>query len=134
MTEQQFLGNEPKPKLQAYLPNGHRIPPALAAATRYDIAQARIAELDKAAADIRVGVKPAHTEPTVFAFMDEAAALELPAVPAEPDLWFDTETTATRALQEIQNGNINSSIAYLQSALAFAQNYRHSISAGVVGL
>jgi hypothetical protein len=124
MTEQQFLGNEPKPKLQAYLPNGHRIPPALAAATRYDIAQARIEELDKAAADIRVGVKPVEC----------FRRFELPPVPAEPDLWLDTESSATRALLEIQSGNINSSIAYLQSALAFAQNYRHSISAGVVGL
>jgi hypothetical protein len=131
ITEQAFLGNEPRK--QAYLPNGHRFRPDLAAATRYDIAKARIEELDRAAADIRVG-KPVHAEPSAFAFMDEAAALELPALPAEPDLWLDTETTATRALNEIQNGNINSSIAYLQSALAFALNYRHSISTGVAGL
>ena len=123
ITEQAFLGNEPK--LQAYLPNGHRIPPALAAAARYDIAQARIEELDRAAADIRAGVKHEPAESRRFA---------LSPVPAEPDLWLDTESSATRALLEIQAGNINSSIAYLQSALAFALNYRHSISAGVAGL
>ena len=125
ITEQEFLGNHATAPVQAYLPNGHRIPPALAAATRYDIAQARIEELDRAAADIRAGVKHVPSESRRF---------DLPPVPAEPDLWLDTESSATRALLEIQAGNINSSIAYLQSALAFALNYRHSISAGVAGL
>lgn len=61
------------------------------------------------------------------------ADAELPAVEAtfssaEPDLWFQAEKQAEKGLVEIQNGNINAGIAFLQSALAFAQNYRHSLT------
>lgn len=138
ITEQEFLGNEPK--RQSYLPNGHRLPgtfslgkgrylrPDLSPLVRSDVEQARAEQLagapwawseDAAAADV-------HALP---------AADDLPAEPSrqEPDLWLETETHATRALNEIQDGNINSSIAFLQSALAFALNYRHSISYEVTG-
>lgn len=128
ITEQEFLGNHATAPVQAYLPNGHRIRPDLAAVGRNDIEQARAAQLagtpwtwseDAAAADL-------HALP---------AADDLPAEPSrqEPDLWLETEAHTERALREIQDGNINSSIAYLQSALAFALNYRHSISYEVTG-
>lgn len=49
----------------------------------------------------------------------------------QADLWLDAEEQATRALAEIQDGNINAGIACLQAALAFAQNYRHSLTEDV---
>lgn len=62
-------------------------------------------------------------------------AADVPAVEAtflertkQADLWLDAEEQATRALAEIQDGNINAGIACLQASLAFAQNYRHSLT------
>lgn len=114
-TEQQFLGNVtreqiaeaarfgvplPAAPLQHYAPNAHRIPRDL---TREQ------------------------------AILDELAAGTLPAADLaherkEPDLWLDAEGQTHRALVEIQDGNINAGIAYLQAALAFAQNHRHSLT------
>lgn len=97
MTEQEFLGNVPR---QAYLPNGHRIRTDFNAFLH--------------------GFQEAISEEVA-----EAAATDLPR--QEADLWLDAEVQATKALQEIQDGNINASVAYLQSALAFALNYRHGL-------
>lgn len=118
MTEQEFLGNAAAslPGLpltegqqqvlnrarQSYLPNGHRLGQGIGAL----FAGAVDSAFDKAEAQLR----------------------ELAAATKDPDLWFDTETQTTRALREIQDGNINAGIACLQAALAFAQNYRHSLT------
>lgn len=55
-------------------------------------------------------------------------AADFTAQTKQSDLWFGAEEQATRALAEIQDGNINAGIACLQAALAFAQNYRHSLT------
>jgi hypothetical protein len=139
-TEQQFLGNvstvppvfQPaQPAVlttnrpQAYLPNGHRLRPPFKSVLLQDIDEGRrekiVAELNAAAQD------------TIAQLRDVSARLQpSPPVTEQPasdtDLWLDAEETATRAIHEIQDGNVNAGIAYLQAALAFALNYRQSLS------
>ena len=145
MTEQEFLGNaaasipglplteaqqevltrarrSPAPR-ESYLPNGHRLRPPFQSVLLQDIEEARrekiLAELNAAAQD------------TIAQLRDVSARLQTPPAeePAtEPDLWLDAEITATKAVNEIQDGNINAGIAYLQAALAFALNHRHSLA------
>lgn len=139
-TEQQFLGNAssirprivqqagtesvPAVKRQAYLPNGHRLP--LQSVILSDIEAARheqiLAEFDAAAVGARSLLEGAGA-----ALRTVPQAVADPET-TEPDLWLDAEKQADRALIEIQAGNINAGIACLQAALAFAQNYRHSLT------
>ncbi len=131
-TEQQFLGNQPwsgaekaRIQRQAYLPDGHRLRPPFQSVLLQDIEEARrekiIAELNAAAQD------------TIAQLRDVSARLQPTPPEAEQparatDLWLDAEVTATKAITEIQDGNINAGIAYLQAALAFALNYRQSLT------
>ncbi|QYC54963.1 hypothetical protein SEA_POPPER_46 [Arthrobacter phage Popper] len=121
MTEQEFLGNEPHgiaarfaaelglgaragahptPEMsaprQAYLPNGHRIN----AIVHMDLAEAVREEL-------------------------AAAAAELPATPGA-DLMLTAEQHAQSAVMSLSCGELDEGIAWLQSALAFAQNHRRA--------
>lgn len=121
MTEQQFLGNEPggiaarfaaelsgsmtTPAVirQAYLPNGHRLP-RVSAIVHVDTAEA-----------IRDAVR------------QELAAADRP-LPGTPgaDLMLTAEQHANSAVLSLSCGELDEGIAWLQSALAFAQNHRHA--------
>lgn len=123
-TEQQFLGNVPREQIaeaarfgtplppappQHYAPNAHRLPYSTPLQ-------------DRAKQDIRDAIAERALRPSIGQAVVEGS------LPKEPDLWFDAETQTNRALVEIQDGNINAGIACLQAALAFAQNYRHSLT------
>lgn len=115
-TEQQYLGNAAQP-------------PRLEDAILRTFAGAPLNDSQRAVLDkaMQHYVPNAHrTTFKQFASADDSPAPEFPA--ADTDLWLDTEKQATRALAEIQDGNINAGIACLQAALAFAQNYRHSLT------
>jgi ABC-type Fe3+ transport system substrate-binding protein len=96
--EQQFLGNPvpPAAKLQAYLPNGHRIP------------------LPKPSAIVAMDMAEADGE-------DELAYLAA----GRTDLLLEAEVHAGHAVRSLENGGLDAGIAWLQSALAFALNARH---------
>jgi hypothetical protein len=122
-TEQQFLGNEPggiaarfarswelsgsmtTPAAirQSYLPNGHRLP-RVSAIVHVDTAEA-----------IREAVR------------QELAAADRP-LPGTPgaDLMLTAEQHANSAVLSLSCGELDEGIAWLQSALAFAQNHRHA--------
>lgn len=140
-TEQQFLGNVTREQIAEAARFGAPLP---APAARLEDAilktfagkpldDGQQAVLDKV---MQHYVPNAHrTTYKQFSKPDELPAKEFPAAEAtfiaqakQTDLWLDAEEQATRALAEIQDGNINAGIAYLQSALAFAQNYRHSLT------
>lgn len=130
-TEQEFLGNAgpvfrrgvlrewakgdgalPAAPLQHYAPGAHLLFGAgrYASAAFLDHEQAIANELAAASIDL------------------PAAAPAFIAKTKQADLWLDAEEQATRALAEIQDGNINAGVACLQAALAFALNYRHSLT------
>ncbi|MBT2594755.1 hypothetical protein [Arthrobacter sp. ISL-72] len=125
-TEQGWLGNVPlsavqaPAKREAYLPNGHRLPAPFQSVLRQDIEAAR---QEQARAELAAAAKEASEH-----LAAAGAALSVVGDDREPDLWLDTEDQTTRALREIQDGNINAGIACLQAALAFALNYRHSLA------
>lgn len=50
-----------------------------------------------------------------------------PEKPQLVEMLLEAEKHATNALLRLQDAELDAGIAYLQSALAFAQNYRHAI-------
>lgn len=104
-TEQGWLGNK-----QAYLPGGHRLPSPLSAA---DIAAAELEQL-------RALLQPA-VDPKI-----EARA-------ARNRMLLEAEQHAADGTSALSSGELDEGIAYLQSALAFALNYRHAVRFGVEG-
>ena len=103
-TEQQFLGNAPR---QAYLPNGHRMMHRVSAP---DVAEAQRAELEAAALPIREYELPGQ-----------------PGLARFDRMLLEAERHATDGTRALSSGNLDEGIAWLQSALAFAQNYRHAV-------
>lgn len=102
-TEQEFLGNVPrKPcggQLPAYVPGAHRMP-RFNAIVHLDMAEA-VAE------ELAAGARP------------------LPGTPGA-DLMLTAEQHAHSAVMSLSCGELDEGIAWLQSALAFAQNHRHA--------
>ncbi|MGY4543282.1 hypothetical protein ACVWY0_003215 [Arthrobacter sp. UYNi723] len=133
-TEEQFLGNAPA---QRHALAGDHVDGILA---RHILQCDECASFRRQAefyltdqATLQHYAPNAHRTP--YKLYSTVAAAELPAADAtfitrakQADLWLDAEEQATRALAEIQDGNINAGIACLQAALAFAQNYRHSLT------
>lgn len=85
-----------------------------------------------------LGNKPALEEPLCrcttptqhFQFVEEEKApeeVEPYEVPQLVDMLLTAEQHATQGLLAFQSGELDTGIAYLQSALAFAQNYRHAL-------
>jgi hypothetical protein len=125
-TEQQFLGNasyvaprivQPPAQavipLQHYAPNAHRLRVSpLAALARQDIQEA-IAE--RAAA---------HTSVPTAADTNLQRKVEGARTPLD----HTAEIHAGNAVHSLQNGELDEGIAWLQSALAFALNHRHSLT------
>lgn len=105
-TEQEWLGNVPRvaPK-QAYLPNGHRLPLPRPHAVKVDLSE----------------------------YIGEPEVADLAA--GRTDLLLEAEVHANHAVRALENGaeGLDAAIAWLQSALAFAQNYRHAVRFEVAG-
>ena len=124
-TEQQFLGNA-----DHVHPMWPRV--AQAATASIGVEESTVFEFGALPEAPRQSYAPgAHR----LAVEYKPRAIDVPAAEAtfitqakQTDLWLDAEEQATRALAEIQDGNINAGIACLQAALAFAQNYRHSLT------
>lgn len=53
--------------------------------------------------------------------------------PAPTNIELEAEVHAGHAVRSLENGELDAGIAWLQSALAFAQNARHSREFGVLG-
>ncbi|AZS11737.1 hypothetical protein HOU96_gp39 [Arthrobacter phage Maja] len=114
--EQQFLGNPvpPATPLQAYLPNGHRLPLAKPSAiAQLDIAEAAREELAKAAAATSYG--------------------PYSSIAPRDRLLLEAEQHAADGVAALSNGELDEGIAWLQAALAFAKNYRHAVRFEVTG-
>lgn len=107
-TEQEgFLGN--RPARQSYLPNGHRIPFRAPQTGMEPFAAHRLGVFDDTEADL-----PA----------DDGAPL--------PDasrnrMLLEAEQHAADGTRALSNGELDEGIAWLQAALAFAENYRHAV-------
>lgn len=109
-TEQEgFLGN--RPARQSYLPNGHRLPRHTAPALS--------------------GMENLTAHGLVF--FDEIAA-DLPADDGAPlpdasrnRMLLEAEQHAADGTRALSNGELDEGIAWLQAALAFAQNYRYAL-------
>jgi hypothetical protein len=107
-TEQQFLGNEttrPMSGVEAEILSG--------VGEKYaDLIQPR-----------------QNYAPNAHRFRYPPAAQEDPAkaqITGVTDLQIEAETHAGHAVRSLENGELDAGIAWLQSALAFAQNARHT--------
>ena len=129
-TEQVFLGNEPRgiasrfaaalgdstatpaapAPTQAYLPNGHRLPGS------FSIGKGRY---------IRPDLQSISDAAELPILEYKEPDRPLPGTPGA-DLMLTAETHAHSAVLSLSCGELDEGIAWLQSALAFAQNYRHA--------
>jgi hypothetical protein len=108
-TEQEFLGNAPR---QAYLPNGHRLPmPPFSSLSLLDASEAAREELEAATAPLPAGARLAPRDRMLL----------------------EAEQHAINGTHSLSSGELDEGIAWLQSALAFALNYRHAVRFEVSG-
>lgn len=125
-TEQTWLGN---PQPVAYLHDGHRIParPAgeMAPKERSGLATKFLGAIDSAFDKADNDLKGRRATDAGLRRLDadiEAARTENRRTPLD----HQAELHAGNAVQSLSNGELDAGIAWLQSALAFAQNHRHT--------
>ncbi|MDN4645382.1 hypothetical protein [Arthrobacter sp. PsM3] len=129
-TEQAWLGN---PRPIAYLHNGHRIParPAaeMAPKDRTGLAAKFLGAIDSAfdKADHDLTGRRATDAGLNRIHQDiEAGATKPQTIDPQTKLLLEAEFQANEAVTALSSGELDLGIAYLQSALAFAQNHRHA--------
>lgn len=128
-TEQQFLGNEPQV--------GRLYP---SAAALLDCTGGYACTASRHLEGCLLGAtkeKPLqHYAPNAHRLRWPNNEPEDPAQAAEQgptDLQLEAEVHSGHALRSLENGELDAGIAWLQSALAFAQNARHSREFGILG-
>jgi hypothetical protein len=125
-TEQQWLGNT---RPAAYLPGGHRIQ-ARPAGMLFDGRSPLVVKFldvvddafDKADGDL----KARRATDAGLRRLDQDVAAAVAAMPRRTTLEQQAEVAASHAVTALSSGELDEGIAWLQSALAFAQNHRHA--------
>jgi hypothetical protein len=113
--------------INAYLHGGHRIPAGLAAKERTGLATKFLGAIDSAFDKAGDGLAGRRATDAGLRSLDtDVAAGRTTTADPQTRLLLEAEFQANEATTALSNGELDLGIAFLQSALAFAQNHRHA--------